>query len=295
MATPVLKGRKSRAEKFAGALQSFSIEAMMQNGYALQAGTSHDLGQNFGKAFDVKFQNQQNELDYVWQTSWGVSTRLIGSIIMTHSDDSGLVLPPKLAQIQAVIVPIWKTDDEKATVLERAQQLATELRAKDLAVEVDVREGMTPGAKYFHWERRGVCVRLELGPQDIAKGQTMLKRRDGGDKLALPLTAVAEELPKILDQMQVGLHEKARKFRDDNTVDASSFQEVGEILGKATAEKGGGKFVRAYLKDDPANDAKLKELKLSTRNFPQGDDAPPGTCILTGEPVTERVVIAKAY
>jgi prolyl-tRNA synthetase len=295
MATPVLKGRKSRAEKFAGALQSFSIEAMMQNGYALQAGTSHDLGQNFGKAFDVKFQNQNNELDYVWQTSWGVSTRLIGCLIMTHSDDFGLVLPPALAPIQAVIVPIWKTDEEKTTVIERAQQLAAELRAKNVAVEVDAREGIKPGAKYFHWERRGVCVRLELGPQDIAKGQTMLKRRDGGDKIAVPLSGVAEELPKILDQMQVGLFEKAKKFRDDNTVDAASFQEVGDILGKATAEKGGGKFVRAYLKDDPANDAKLKELKLSTRNFPQGDDAPPGTCILTGETVNERVIIAKAY
>jgi len=296
MAMPVIKGGKSRAEKFAGALQSFSIEAMMQNGYALQAGTSHDLGQNFGKAFDVKFQNQANEQEYVWQTSWGVSTRLIGGLIMTHSDDNGLVLPPRLAPIQAVIVPIWKTDAEKAQVIEKAHQIAAGLRGKAIAVEVDDREGMKPGAKYFHWERRGVCVRLELGPQDLAKGATMVKRRDGGDKQSIPLDALGDELPRLLDQMQRDLHAKAVKYREDNTVVADSFDQVRQILDGATAEKGGGKFVMVHVKDDPACDARLKEIKASTRCFPLVDrHGGGGRCIFSGDEVAQRVVVAKAY
>ena len=163
MAMPVIKGVKSRAEKFAGALRSYSIEAMMQNGLALQAGTSHDLGQNFGKAFDVQFQSKEGQLEYVWQTSWGVSTRLIGGLIMTHSDDKGLVLPPKLAPVKAVLVPIYRKDDEKAQVLETAHRIA-----KDIGAKLDDREGQSPGAKFFHWERRGVPVVLELGPRDVA-------------------------------------------------------------------------------------------------------------------------------
>jgi prolyl-tRNA synthetase len=296
MAMPVIRGRKSRAEKFAGALQSFSIEAMMQNGYALQAGTSHDLGQNFGKAFEVKFQNQANQLEYVWQTSWGVSTRLIGGLILTHSDDSGLVLPPRLAPIQVVIVPIWKTEAEKTAVLERAQAVAADLRARGLAVEVDDRDGVKPGAKYFHWERKGVCVRLELGPQDLAKGSTMAKRRDASDKRPLPLDTLADELPRLLDQMQIDLLARATQARDERTVLAASFDEVRDLLADATAEKGGGKFVMVHLKDDPASEARLAEIKLSTRNYPLHDrHGGPGPCILTGEEVPQRVIVAKAY
>src|SRR4051812_2791025 len=171
MAMPVIKGVKSKAEKFAGALRSYSIEGMMQNGLALQAGTSHDLGQNFGKAFDVQFQSKEGQLEYVWQTSWGVSTRLIGGLIMTHSDDKGLVLPPKLAPIKAVIVPIYRKEEERASVLETAHRIGKELGAK-----VDEREGHSPGAKFFHWERRGVPVVLELGPRDLASGNIVLKR-----------------------------------------------------------------------------------------------------------------------
>src|SRR6266481_5724633 len=188
MAMPVIKGVKSRAEKFAGALRSYSIEAMMQNGLALQAGTSHDLGQNFGKAFDVKFQNKEGHLDYVWQTSWGASTRLIGGLIMSHSDDKGLVLPPKLAPVQTVLVPIYRKDEEKGPVLEAAHGIGSHIGAK-----VDDREGQTPGAKFFHWERRGVPVVLELGPRDLASGKIVLKRRDTGTKEPVDQSAVKEK------------------------------------------------------------------------------------------------------
>src|SRR5690242_15664088 len=197
MAMPVIKGVKSRAEKFAGALRSYSIEAMMQNGLALQAGTSHDLGQNFGRAFDVQFQNKEGQLDYVWQTSWGVSTRLIGGLIMTHSDDKGLVLPPRVAPQKSVLVPIYRKDQERAQVLEAAHRIG-----QDLGAKVDDREGQSPGAKFFHWERRGVPVVLELGPRDVAAGNIVLKRRDTGAKDVVAQTEVASRLPVALDEMQ---------------------------------------------------------------------------------------------
>src|SRR6202021_1880356 len=189
MAMPVIKGMKTSAEKFAGALRSYSIEAMMQNGLALQAGTSHDLGQNFGKAFNVQFQTNEGKLDYVWQTSWGASTRLIGGLIMTHSDDKGLVLPPKVAPRKAVLVPIYRKEEERSQVREAATKLAAELGA-----HVDARDGLTPGAKFFHWERRGVPVVFELGPRDIASGNIVLKRRDTGGKEIIPQSAAAERL-----------------------------------------------------------------------------------------------------
>src|SRR5580693_8179362 len=195
MAMPVIKGAKTRAEKFAGALRSYSIEAMMQNGLALQAGTSHDLGQNFGKAFNVQFQSKEGQLDYVWQTSWGVSTRLIGGLIMTHSDDKGLVLPPNVAPAKAVIVPIYRKEVEKAAVLEAAHRIAKETGAR-----VDDREGQSPGAKFFHWERRGAPVVLELGPRDLAAGNVVVKRRDTGTKEPMPQADVAAKLPAILEE-----------------------------------------------------------------------------------------------
>src|SRR5512141_2295495 len=206
MAMPVIKGVKTRAEKFAGALSSYSIEAMMQNGLALQAGTSHDLGQNFGKAFDVKFQSKEGQLDYVWQTSWGVSTRLIGGLIMSHSDDKGLILPPKLAPNKAVLVPIYRKDEERASVLEAAHKIAADIGAK-----VDQREGQTPGAKFYHWERRGVPLVLELGPRDLASGNIVLKRRDTGAKEILPQAEIAAKVPLVLEQIQRDLYAAARK------------------------------------------------------------------------------------
>ncbi len=291
MAMPVIKGAKTRAEKFAGALRSYSIEAMMQNGLALQAGTSHDLGQNFGKAFNVQFQSKEGQLDYVWQTSWGVSTRLIGGLIMTHSDDKGLVLPPKLAPVKAVLAPIYRKDQEKDAVLEAAHRIGKEVGAK-----VDVREGLSPGAKFYHWERRGVPVVLELGPRDLAAGNVVLKRRDTGVKEIVPQAQLAARLPEVLDQMQKDLYAAAKQRLKDNTVLANSVDEVEAILTEVSAEKGGGKFVMAHLKDDPAVDARLKEFKATVRCIPLVDEYDgPGKCIVTGETVDRRAVIAKAY
>ena len=291
MAMPVIKGAKTKSEKFAGALRSYSIEAMMQNGLALQAGTSHDLGQNFGKAFNVQFQSTEGRLDYVWQTSWGVSTRLIGGLIMSHSDDKGLVLPPKLAPIKSVIVPIYRKEEEKSKVLEVANNLA-----KSVGAKIDDREGQTPGAKFFHWERRGVPVVLELGPRDVAAGNVVLKRRDTGTKEVIPQSNLPQHLVTTLAQMQSDLYTKAKNRLKENTVEANSIEQVEEILKDVTAEKGGGKFVMAYLKDDPVCDARLKEFKATVRNIPLTDEyGGAGKCILTGEPVDRRVVIAKAY
>ena len=291
MAVPVIKGMKSRAEKFAGALRSYSIEGMMQSGLALQAGTSHDLGQNFGRAFDVKFQNKEGQLDYVWQTSWGVSTRLIGGLIMSHSDDKGLVLPPKMAPLRAVVVPIFRNDDEKPGVLQAAHRIAQELGAK-----VDDREGHSPGAKFFHWERRGVPVVIELGPRDLASGNVVLKRRDTGTKEIVPQSEIAARLIAVLDTMQQDLFRAAQVRLKTNTVLANSLGETEEILREVTAERGGGKFVMAHVKDDPACDARLKEFKATVRNIPLVDEYDgAGKCIVTGEEVNRRVVIAKSY
>jgi prolyl-tRNA synthetase len=291
MAMPVIKGVKTRAEKFAGAVKSYSIEAMMQNGLALQAGTSHDLGQNFGKAFNVQFQTKEGQLDYVWQTSWGVSTRLIGGLIMSHSDDKGLVLPPRVAPVKAVLVPIYRKEEEKARVLEAAHRIA-----KDVGARVDDREGPSPGAKFFHWERRGVPVVMELGPRDLASGNIVLKRRDTGAKEIVPQAEIAARLPAGLSQMQKDLYAAAKQRLRGNTVAANSIGEVESILSDVTAEKGGGKFVMAHLKDDPACDARLKEFKATVRNIPLADEFDgAGKCILTGEAVDRRVVIAKAY
>jgi len=291
MAVPVIKGLKTQSEKFAGAVSSYSIEAMMQNGLALQAGTSHDLGQNFARAFDIKFQNKEGQLDHVWQTSWGVTTRLIGCLIMAHSDDKGLVLPPKLAPNKAVLVPIYRKDDERANVLEAARKIAGDIGAK-----LDDREGPTPGAKFYHWERRGVPVVLELGPRDLASGNIVLKRRDTGAKEIVPQSGIAARVPAVLDQIQRDLYTAARQRLKDNTVIANSMQEVEDILRSVTAEKGGGKFVMAHMKDDAACDARVKEFKATIRSIPLTDEYDgPGKCIVTGQPVDRRVVIAKAY
>ena len=284
MAMPVIKGVKTRAEKFAGALKSFSIEAMMQNGMALQAGTSHDLGQNFGKAFNVQFQTNEGKLDYVWQTSWGVSTRLIGGLIMTHSDDKGLVLPPKVAPRKSVLVPIFRKEEERSQVMDVATKLA-----KDLGAHMDTREGMSPGAKFFHWERLGVPVVFELGPRDVASGNIVLKRRDTGTKEVIPQNEAVAKLASTLEAMQRDLFVKAKQRLKDNTVFANSIEEVESLAND-------GKFIMAHLKDDPETDARIKSFKASVRNMPLVDEYDgPGKCIVTGDPVEHRVVIAKAY
>jgi len=284
MAMPVIKGAKTKAEKFAGALKSFSIEAMMQNGMALQAGTSHDLGQNFGKAFNVQFQSKEGTLDYVWQTSWGVSTRLIGGLIMTHSDDKGLVLPPKVAPRKCVLVPIFRKEEERAQVMEVAVNLAC-----DLGVHIDAREGMSPGAKFFHWERLGVPVVFELGPRDVASSTIVMKRRDTGIKEIIRQSEAAVKLPATLEAMQKDLHAAAKRRLKENTVLANSIAEVESIVSE-------GKFAMAHLKDDPETDARIKSFKASVRNMPLVDEYDgPGKCIVTGEPIDYRVVIAKSY
>ncbi len=291
MAMPVIKGMKTAGEKFAGALRSFSIEAMMQNGLALQAGTSHDLGQNFGRAFDVEFQTREGKLDYVWQTSWGVSTRLIGGLIMTHSDDKGLVLPPRVAPSRAVLVPIYRKDEERGPVLEAASRIA-----KELKIKLDDREGQTPGSKFFHWERRGVPVVMELGPRDLAAGNIVLKRRDTGTKEIVSQTEIGARLDTTLDAMQQSLYDAAKLRLKENCLLADSIEQIEEILGDVTAEKGGGKFVLAHLKDDPRSEARLKEFKVTIRCIPLVDEwGGGGKCIVTGEPVAQRVVVAKAY
>jgi prolyl-tRNA synthetase len=291
MAMPVIRGVKTRSEKFAGALRSYSIEAMMQNGLALQAGTSHDLGQNFGKAFDVKFQSKEGQLEYVWQTSWGVSTRLIGGLIMSHSDDKGLVLPPKLAPKKSVLVPIFRKDEERAAVLEAAHRIAADIGAK-----VDDREGQNPGAKFFHWERRGVPVVLELGPRDLASGNIVLKRRDTGTKEVGPQEGIGARVNATLEAMQTDMLAAAKARLKANTVLANSIEEVESILRDVTAEKGGGKFVMAHMKDDAVCDARLREFKATVRNIPLVDEYDgAGKCIVTGEQVDRRVVIAKSY
>ncbi len=291
MAMPVIKGLKTQSEKFAGALQSYSIEAMMQNGFALQAGTSHDLGQNFGKAFNVQFQSREGQLDYVWQTSWGVSTRLVGGLIMSHSDDKGLVLPPKVAPTKAVLVPIYRKDEEKEKVLEASHRIA-----KDLGAKLDDREGQSPGAKFFHWERRGVPIVLELGPRDLASGSIVLKRRDTGVKEPMPQSDVAAKLPTVLAEMQQSMYDAAKQRLRANTVLANSIEEVESILKDVTAEKGGGKFVMAHLKDDLRCDLRIKDFKATIRCIPLVDEYDgAGKCIVTGEPVDRRVVVAKAY
>jgi prolyl-tRNA synthetase len=291
MAMPVIKGVKTAAEKFAGALRSFSIEAMMQNGLALQAGTSHDLGQNFGRAFDVQFQNKEGKRDYVWQTSWGVSTRLIGGLIMTHSDDKGLVIPPRVAPVPAVLVPIYRKEEERAPVMETAGKIATAL-----GIKLDDRDGQTPGAKFFHWERRGVPVVLELGPRDLAGGNVVLKRRDTGVKEVVAQTGLSVKLSETLEQMQQDLYNTAKARLKANCVTANSIAEVKDILREVTAEKGGGKFVLAHVKDDPRCDARLKEFRATVRCIPLTDEyGGGGDCIITGESVERRAVIAKAY
>ncbi|MGH9760579.1 MAG: His/Gly/Thr/Pro-type tRNA ligase C-terminal domain-containing protein, partial [Blastocatellia bacterium] len=242
-------------------------------------------------AFGVQFQSKEGKLDYVWQTSWGASTRLIGGLIMTHSDDKGLVLPPKVAPVKAVVVPIYRKDEERGLVMEAATRIAAECGGV-----IDTREGHSPGAKFFHWERRGVPVVFEIGPREVAAGNLVIKRRDTSAKEVIAQTDAPQKLTGLLETIQSDLFKTAKQRLKDNTLVANSLAEVQEILNDVTAERGGGKFVMAHLKDDPAVDARIKEFKASVRNMPLVDEYDgPGKCIVSGEKVEQRVVIAKAY
>jgi prolyl-tRNA synthetase len=303
MAMPVLVGPKSEGQKFPGAVYTLCIEAMMQDRKALQAGTSHFLGQNFAKAFDVKFQDQHGKLEHAWATSWGVSTRLIGGLIMTHSDDQGLVLPPRLAPIHAVIVPIFKTPEEKSAVLEAANKLAQGIRDLPLRewlnyepvmVKVDDREQYQPGFKFNEWELKGVPVRIELGPKDLAKGACVLARRDlpgrEAKEMNVPLTAAAARVGEMLKAMQTALFERARKLRDDNTHEVNSYDEF-----KKQIEEPGG-FLLAHWDGTCETEERIAaETKATIRCIPFDRKKEVGKCILTGQPSEGRVVFAKAY
>ncbi len=294
IAVPVVTGRKTDSERFAGALRTYACEALMQDNKALQMGTSHNLGQNFARAFDVSFQTADGGLDHVWSTSWGTSTRMVGGLIMTHGDDRGLVCPPRLAQYQAVIVPIYKSDSERSQVLEAAGRLGVELRAAGIRVHLDAREGMKPGAKYFEWEARGAPFRLEIGPRDVAQGTATLVRRTGGAKEAVPMSELAGRLPVEFDAMQRDLLDRARARRDANTLRGpASRAEFVEYL-----EQGGG-LVYAGWNGDPAVEAEIKEqTKATIRVLPDPEfrsAEPPARCIWTGDPARYEAVWARAY
>ncbi len=290
MAMPVLPGRKSESEKFAGALRTYSIEAMMQDKKALQAGTSHNLGQNFARAFDTTFQGRDGQQHHVWQTSWGSSTRLIGGLILTHSDDAGLVVPPRIAATHVVIIPIAgkASDAEKAAVLEKSHALAADLRQAGLGVVVDDDDTKSPGFKYNEHELIGTCLRIELGPKDLAKGSCVMVRRDLRQKEFVSLDEAAAKAQAMLDQMQKDLFQKARDFRDSHTFEVNSYEEL-----KARAEDG---FLLAHWDLDPKTEARIKEeTGLTTRCRPFSLKQEPGRCVVTGNPSPGRIVFSKAY
>jgi prolyl-tRNA synthetase len=290
MAMPVIRGVKTASEKFAGALESHCIEAMMQDGKALQAGTSHDLGQNFGKAFDVKFQNQAGESEYVWQTSWGVSTRLIGALIMTHSDDQGLVLPPKMAPVQVAIVPILGKGADASRVIEAGKALEKACKAKGIAAVCDVRD-YKPGYKYFEWEQKGVPVRVELGPKDLEKGQVTLKQRIESDKTTHALEHAPEHLLGMLGSMQTTLLERAQKRLEENSVRVDSYSDFKDVFADNQS-----KFVYAHWDESAEVEARIKEeTKATIRCIPYDAPQEDGRCMVSGNPSKRRVLFAKSY
>ena len=290
MATPVIRGIKTASERFAGAVETYCIEALMQDGKALQAGTSHFLGQNFARAFDVTFQNQNNELEHVWATSWGVSTRLIGALIMTHSDDQGLVLPPRLAPTQVVIVPIYRKDDEKTVVLEAAEQMQRALRDAGVSVKLDAREGYRPGWKFNEYEVQGVPVRLALGPRDVQNGTVELARRDTRTKEIVPRDGLTERVKDLLETIQHNLFERALKYRADNTHVVDSYDAFKEVLDS----KGG--FVLAHWDGSPETEAQIKdETKATIRCIPLNQHPEEGRDMISGRPSKGRVIFARAY
>ena len=289
MAVPVIKGVKSANERCAGALETYTIEAMMQDGKALQSGTSHFLGQNFAKAFDVKFINKNNELEYVWATSWGVSTRLMGALIMTHSDDNGLVLPPKLAPIQVVIVPIYKGDDQLSQINERVAPIVEKLKAMGISVKYDNADNKRPGFKFADYELKGVPVRLVLGARDLANGTIEVMRRDTLEKGTVSIDGIEEYVKNLLDDIQNNIFQKALKHRSDLTYTVDTYDEFKEQI-----EKGG--FILAHWDGTPETEERIKEeTKATIRCIPLDGDKTPGKCMVTGRPSAQRVVFARNY
>ena len=289
MAVPVIKGVKSPNERFAGAVDTYTIEAMMQDGKALQSGTSHFLGQNFAKAFDVTYINKENKPEYVWATSWGVSTRLMGALIMTHSDDNGLVLPPHLAPIQVVIVPIYKDAEGLAKISERVDGIVKNLRANGISVKYDDADNKRPGFKFADYEVKGVPVRLAIGQRDLENGTVEVMRRDTLEKETLPLDGIEETVEKMLEDIQKNLLEKARKYREEMTTTADTYEEFKEKI-----ENGG--FILAHWDGTPETEEKIKEeTKATIRCIPFEGDTTPGVCMVTGKPSARRVIFARSY
>ncbi|HTE28991.1 MAG TPA: proline--tRNA ligase [Chryseolinea sp.] len=290
MAMPVVKGKKSEGERFPGAVDTYCIEAMMQDGKALQAGTSHFLGQNFAQAFDVKFTNKEGKLDHVWGTSWGVSTRLMGALIMAHSDDEGLVLPPKLAPIHVVIVPIFRNQEELDKVTVEVEKLAKSLRHSGLTVKFDNRDTLKPGFKFAEWELKGVPVRVAIGPRDLENGTVEVARRDTKEKQVIKLADVLTVIPALLDQIQENIYTRALKFRESMITKVDSYTDFKQILDEKTG------FVLAHWDGTLETEAAIKEdTKATIRCIPLDSPEEIGTCIYSGKPSSGRVLFARAY
>ncbi len=288
-AVPVVRGQKSESEKFAGALRSYSIEAMMGDTRALQSGTSHNLGDNFARAFDIRYLDHENQQQFCWTTSWGLSTRFIGAVIMVHGDDQGLILPPRLAPYQVVIVPIYKSDAERVEVLQAVDRLVPELPG--LRVHVDRREGLTPGFKFNDWEMRGVPLRIELGPKDIARQQVMLARRDvpGRDgKQPAPVAGLATRVQQMLDEIHASLYRRAESFRREHTHSPADYEELKQVVQNGWAD--------AWWCEQAACEAQIKEdTRATTRCIPLDQPGGKGACIRCGEPATRRAIFARSY
>jgi prolyl-tRNA synthetase len=290
LAIPVLSGEKTARERFAGAVRTYCIEAYMQDGKALQAGTSHFLGQNFAKAFDIKFQTADGGLEYVWQTSWGVSTRLIGAVVLTHGDSKGLILPPKVAPIQVVIVPIYKTEEEKLRVLSCCEKLVKQLEA-DIRVHIDARDNYTPGFKFNHWELRGVPIRLNLGPRDVANNMVELARRDTAEKIRdVSQNELAQKLNQLLVTIQQDLYAKALDLRLKNTIQIKTYDEFKIVINDRNC------FIETFWAGSDADEAKIKEeTKATIRAIPFDQQNEEGLCMFTGKKTRQKVIFARAY
>ncbi|WKK57597.1 proline--tRNA ligase [Sphingobacterium sp. BN32] len=290
LAVPVVRGRKTENERFAGALDTYCIEALMQDGKALQAGTSHFLGQNFAKAFDVKFTSKEGKLEHVWATSWGVSTRLMGALIMAHSDDQGLVLPPRLAPIQVVIVPIYKTDEEKANLDAYVDGLSAELKILGISIKYDDRDTQRPGFKFAEWELKGVPLRVAIGARDMQNGTVELARRDTQTKETVEQAGLANRIHALLDEIQDNIYQKALNFRDSHITEVNSYDEFKTLL----EEKGG--FLSCHWDGTVETEKRVKEeTKATIRCIPLDAKEEEGVCIFTGKPSKQRVLFAKAY
>ena len=290
MALPVIKGVKTPNERFAGAEDTYCIEAMMQDGKALQAGTSHFLGQNFAKAFDVKFSDKNNNLEYVWATSWGVSTRLIGALVMAHSDDQGLVLPPKIAPLQVVIVPIFKGDEQKAAIDAKVNVMMAELKALGVSVKYDDSDNARPGWKFAEHEMKGVPVRIAIGARDLEQNIVEVARRDTKEKANASIDGIGLHVKNLLDEIQQNIFNRAKAFRDDHITEANTWEEFVQLLDTKTG------FISAHWDGTPETEDKIKEqTKATIRCIPLDNKQEAGTCILSGNPSTQRVLFARAY